>query len=195
MWPKQLAIATGRRVTVCRRLRASLCGMSQPPDSWIRIARGVLVAGTVLLAPGVVSGQTTAFVGARVIDGKGGVVDRATIIVRDGKIAAIGPAASVQVPDGAQRVDATGATIIPGFINAHGHLTAANGMRNDPAGYTREGLLRQLKTYAQYGVTTVFSLGDDQEAAFQLRNEQSSEPLGRARRMARSGSTSRLIAP
>ena len=45
----------------------------------------------------------------------------------------------------------------------------------------RDGLLRQLKTYAQYGVTTVFSLGDDQEAAFQLRNEQSSGALDRAR--------------
>src|SRR5262245_39569375 len=99
--------------------------MSQVPNRWIRIARGMLLASTVLLAPGVVSGQTTAFVGARVIDGKGGVVDRGTIIVRDGKIAAIGPAASVQVPDGAQRVDAAGATIVPGFVNAHGHLTAA----------------------------------------------------------------------
>jgi imidazolonepropionase-like amidohydrolase len=46
-------------------------------------------------------------------------------------------------------------------------------MRNDPNGYTRDNLLRQLKTYASYGVTTVFSLGDDQQAAFTLRNEQS----------------------
>ena len=41
--------------------------------------------------------------------------------------------------------------------------------------------VRQLKTYARYGVTTVFSLGDDQEAAFQLRDEQSRGPLDRAR--------------
>jgi imidazolonepropionase-like amidohydrolase len=54
-------------------------------------------------------------------------------------------------------------------------------MRNDPDGYTRENLVRQLKTYAQYGVTTVFSLGDDQEAAFQLRNEQTKGTLDRAR--------------
>jgi len=155
--------------------------MSQPLVSRTRSVGCILVASALLVAPGVVWGQTTAFVGARVIDGKGAVVERATIIVRDGKIAAVGPAASVQVPDGAQRVDATGATIIPGLINAHGHLTAANGMRNDPSGYTRDGLLRQLKTYAQYGVTTVFSLGDDQEAAFQLRNEQSSGSLERAR--------------
>jgi imidazolonepropionase-like amidohydrolase len=42
-------------------------------------------------------------------------------------------------------------------------------------------LLRQLKTYAQYGVTTVFSLGDDQEAAFQIRSEQSAGALDRSR--------------
>ncbi len=39
------------------------------------------------------------------------------------------------------------------------------------ASYTRDNLLRQLRTYAMYGVTTVFSLGDDQAAGFELRNE------------------------
>ena len=116
--------------------------------------------------------QTTAFVGARVIDGRGAVMENATIVVRDGKIAAVGPMASTTVPAGAERVDVTGATIMPGIVNAHGHLTGANGMRNDPNGYTRDNLIRQLNTYASYGITTVFSLGDDQEAAFQLRNEQ-----------------------
>jgi imidazolonepropionase-like amidohydrolase len=126
-------------------------------------------------------GQTTALVGARVIDGTGKVIESAAIVVRDGRIVAVGPASGTKIPADAQRVDLTGATILPGLINAHGHLTAARGMRNDPNGYTRENLLRQLNTYAQYGVTTVFSLGDDQEAAFQLRSEQSSGALDRAR--------------
>lgn len=128
-----------------------------------------------LIAVGAVvpaAAQTTAFVGARVIDGRGKVMENATIVVRDGKIAAVGPMASTTVPAGAERVDAKGATIMPGIVNAHGHLTGANGMRNDPNGYTRDNLIRQLNTYAGYGVTTVFSLGDDQEAAFQLRSEQ-----------------------
>jgi imidazolonepropionase-like amidohydrolase len=134
-----------------------------------------------LLLPAIASAQTTALVGGRVIDGRGKVIEQATIVVRDGKIAAVGPVKSTTVPADAQRVDVAGATIIPGFINAHGHLTGAVGMRNDPKGYTRENLVRQLKTYAQYGVTTVFSLGDDQEAAFQLRNEQTTGMLDRAR--------------
>jgi imidazolonepropionase-like amidohydrolase len=127
---------------------------------------------TALWLPLSASAQTTAFVGGRIIDGRGSVIERGTVVVRDGKIVAVGPMASTTVPAGAQQIDVANATVMPGLVNAHGHLTAAVGMRNDPNGYTRENLMRQLTTYAQYGVTTVFSLGDDQEAAFELRNEQ-----------------------
>src|SRR5687767_1749586 len=151
-------------VTVC----PSLCGLA--------VSLAILIA-----LPGAASAQTTALVGARVIDGRGKVIDSATIVVRDGKIVAVGPAARTTVPEGAQRVDVAGATIVPGFVNAHGHLAAVVGMRNVPDGYTRDNLVRQLKTYAMYGVTTVFSLGDDQEIAFQLRNEQSAGAIDRAR--------------
>ena len=122
-----------------------------------------------------------AFVGARVIDGRGGVIDRGTVVVRDGKIVSVGPSTSTAPPPGAQQIDVSGATIMPGLVNAHGHLTAAVGMRNDPNGYTRDNLVRQLNTYAMYGVTTVFSLGDDQDIAFQLRDEQASGKLHTAR--------------
>ena len=112
--------------------------------------------------------------GGRLVDGP------ADILIRGDTIEQVAKPETVQ-PGDFRIVDAGGRLLHPGLINAHGHLTAANGMRNDPAGYTRDGLLRQLKTYAQYGVTTVFSLGDDQEAAFQIRNEQSAGALDRAR--------------
>jgi imidazolonepropionase-like amidohydrolase len=140
-----------------------------------------IVSGLILITATPAAAQTTALVGARVIDGTGRVIDGGTVIVRDGKIAQVGPAASVQVPPGAERVDLTGMTLMPGIINAHGHLTNVIGMRTDPNGGTRENVLRQLKTYAQYGVTSVFSLGDEPAPAFQLRDEQSSGPLDRAR--------------
>jgi imidazolonepropionase-like amidohydrolase len=133
------------------------------------------------LTPSPASAQASALLNARVIDGRGQVLNNAAVIIRDGKIVAVGPVASTAVPADAQKIDLTGATVMPGIINAHGHLTGANGMRNDPNGYTRDNLLRQLKTYAQYGITTVFSLGDDQDAAFQLRNEQGAGPLDRSR--------------
>jgi imidazolonepropionase-like amidohydrolase len=120
-----------------------------------------------------VAAQTTAFVGGRVIDGTGRVIENGTVIVAGAKITAVGPA-TTPVPAGATRVDLKGKTILPGLVNAHGHVPATTGLRTDPASYTRDNLLRQLRTYAKYGVTTVFSLGDDQAAGFELRNENAS---------------------
>ena len=125
--------------------------------------------------------QTTALVGARIIDGRGAVIERGTIVVRNGKIAAVGPVASTDVPKDAEKIDVSGATIMPGLVNAHGHLTSAVGMRDDPNGGSRENQVRQLKAYAQYGVTTVFSLGGESEAALQLRREQDSGAFEGAR--------------
>jgi len=114
--------------------------------------------------------QSTAFVGGRIIDGTGRVIDNGTVVIEGAKITAVGPA-STPVPAGATRVDLKGKTILPGLVNAHGHVAATTGLRSDPASYTRENLTRQLRTYAMYGITTVFSLGDDQAAGFELRNE------------------------
>ena len=132
----------------------------------------VLLFGLTLTLAPAVAAQTTALVGARIIDGRGGVIERGTIVLRDGKIAAVGPVASTTVPKDAERIDVSGATIMPGLVNAHGHLSSAIGMRDDPNGASRENQLRQLRAYAQYGVTTVFSLGGESEAALQLRREQ-----------------------
>ena len=114
--------------------------------------------------------QTTAFVGGRIIDGTGKVIDTGTVVISGGKITAVGPA-SMAVPAGATRVDVKGKTLLPGLINAHGHVGNTVGLGTDKQnGYSRENLTRQLRTYAQYGVTTVFSLGDDSEGSFALRD-------------------------
>ena len=128
-------------------------------------AIALVIAALFVAAPSFVSAQTTAFVGGRILDGRGKVIERGTIVVRDGKIIAVGPVDSTTVPQGATRVDTAGATVMPGLINAHGHLTSANGMRADPNGASRDNLVRQLTTYGRYGVTTVFSLGEDQDVA------------------------------
>ena len=90
------------------------------------------------LAQGQNSG-TVALTGARVIDGTGRpAIEQATIIVAGGKIQEVGPAASVKVPAGATRVDVAGKTIVPGIINAHGHVDAAR----DSSAPVREQLAR-----------------------------------------------------
>jgi imidazolonepropionase-like amidohydrolase len=142
-------------------------------------------AAAIAIATALVSAQTPrarpiAFVGARVIDGTDRPpIDNATIVVRDGKIAEIGPAARVLAPADAQRVTLTGRTVIPGLVNAHGHVGNTEGMTQGH--YSAANVLRDLKTYAAYGVTTVFSLGDDQEAGFKARDAQNTPTLDRAR--------------
>ncbi|HET7584715.1 MAG TPA: amidohydrolase family protein [Gemmatimonadaceae bacterium] len=66
---------------------------------------------------------TVALTHVRVIDGTGAQPrENQTVIIRDGNIAAVGDAASVQVPTGAQVMDLTGKTIIPGLVMMHEHL-------------------------------------------------------------------------
>ena len=127
------------------------------------------------------SAQTTALVGARLIDGAGRVFESGTVVIEGGKITAAGPTASTVIPAGAARIDLKGKTVMPGLVNAHGHVAATRGLESNPSFYTRDNLLRQLRTYAGYGVTSVFSLGDDDAAGFALRNEQSAGQLDHTR--------------
>ncbi|MDO8677423.1 MAG: amidohydrolase family protein [Acidobacteriota bacterium] len=143
--------------------------------------RTIFLTVAVLAASIPASAQPTAFVGGRLIDGTGRVIDAGTVIIDGGKITAAGPSASTPVPAGAARVDVKGKTLMPGIVNAHGHVADTVGLRTDPASYMRDNVLRQLRTYAQYGVTTVFSLGGEQAPAFELRDEQSRGVIDRAR--------------
>ena len=124
--------------------------------------------------------HTKAFVGARVIDGTDRPpIDNATILVRDGKVQSVAPAARAQVPADAERIALQGKTVIPGIVNAHGHVGNTEGM--EQGHYSAENVARDLKTYAAYGVTTVFSLGDDQAAGIAARDSQRTPSLNRAR--------------
>lgn len=123
-----------------------------------------------------------AFVGARIVDGTGRApIEQGTILVRDGRIEAIGPSSAVRVPSGAERIDVSGKTIIPGLVNAHGHVGDTRGLKSDASFYTRDHVLGQLGLYARYGVTTVFSLGGDRQPGFELRDGQETPALSRAR--------------
>ena len=69
---------------------------------------------------------TTAIVGATVIPMTGGsaALADATVLVRDGRIVAVGPRASVTVPAGTRVIDAAGRWLIPGLADMHTHLFA-----------------------------------------------------------------------
>lgn len=135
----------------------------------------------VLLSHLASSADVRAFTNARIIDGSGSVIENGTLVIEDGRIAAIGPVAQVKPPRGATIVTAAGKTIIPGLINAHGHVSDVQGLRSAPEFYTPENVARQLGLYARYGITTVLSLGGDGPAAFRMRDEQNTPTLRRAR--------------
>jgi Tol biopolymer transport system component len=71
--------------------------------------------------------DTVAFTGARIItmknadSGEQEIIDNGTLIVNGDSITAVGPAASVSIPAGARVIDASGKTIVPGYIDAHAH--------------------------------------------------------------------------
>lgn len=127
------------------------------------------------------SGMTIALIGGRVIDGTGRApLDQADLVITDGRIAAIGASGLVKIPAGAVRVDMSGKTILPGLINAHGHLNV-DGNTQLPV---REHLLQRLQVYTDYGVTTVVSLGStgvDEFEDLKIRDEQRQGTPDRAR--------------
>ena len=124
---------------------------------------------------------TIAFIGATIIDGTDAPpLENGVLVITDGRIQTVGPRSDVTLPQDAEVVDVSGKYIMPGLINAHGHVGATIGL-NGNGGYTRNNLLRQLSLYARYGVTAVNSLGGDFGPGFRLRNEQLNNDLTRAR--------------
>ena len=162
------------RTLVCAAV-AALLSVNSP-------AHGTAVGAQILgeyYQPGVVS-LVKAFIGARLIDGTDRApIANAVIIVKDGRIVETGPLGRVTIPPTAQRVTLTGKTVIPGLVNAHGHVGNTVGM--EQGHYSAENVTRDLKTYAAYGITTVFSLGDDQAAGIAARDGQRARSLDRAR--------------
>jgi imidazolonepropionase-like amidohydrolase len=133
----------------------------------LRNAACMLLLATQAGALAAQSGPVRAFTGLTLIDGTDrAAVANATLLVRAGRIVAAGPADRVTIPAGAERIALTGRTVIPGLINAHGHVTDA---------------ARDLATYAAYGVTTVFSLGGEPPGVFAARASQATPSLTRSR--------------
>lgn len=85
--------------------------------------------------------------GARVVTMRGDeVIENGDVVVRDNRIEAVGARGSVAVPEGAEIIDVSGKTIVPGFVDTHAHLRAAYEFhRTQPWSYAAN---------LAYGVTT-----------------------------------------
>src|SRR4030095_13301163 len=104
--------------------------------------------------------SVTAYEGARLIVGDGRVIENATLVVDGARIVQVGGKADVRVPNGARLVDLAGKTVMPMIVDTHTHLST-----------TRDGLIRDLKQRAYFGVSAALSLGLDGFELLGLRNE------------------------
>ena len=104
----------------------------------------------------------------RVIDGTGAAAkEDQAVVVANGKIKSIGPAASVQAPQGAQQMDRTGYTVIPGLVGMHNHLyytdsisvQYAFGRIGQPGLFIAEIPYTAPRLYLAAGVTTMRTTG------------------------------------
>lgn len=119
------------------------------------------------------SAEITVFKNFTLIDGTGKApMAGAAMIVTDGRISWVGAARSLKAPAGAQTIDLSGKYMMPGIINLHGHLGNVVDLTQDPKFFTKDNVNSQLKTYAQYGVTTVLSMGSDQPLIYEMRAAQ-----------------------
>lgn len=87
----------------------------------------------------------------------GEILAETTVVIEGDRIVSVGPAASVEIPDGATVIDATGRTVIPGMWEMHGHLNHTSQVG---------GSLRKLAA----GITTVRDLAADVDAAVSQRD-------------------------
>ncbi|MEO8452579.1 MAG: amidohydrolase family protein [Gemmatimonadota bacterium] len=101
-----------------------------------------------------VEAPVVALMRVRVIDGTGAPArEDQTVIIRGGKIEAVGPAATVKAPPGARVIDGAGHTVIPGLIGLHDHTFYT------AAGRTLQSNYSAPRLYLAAGVTTIRTTG------------------------------------
>lgn len=105
----------------------------------------------------------TALLGGTVIDGTGaGPVVNATVLVQGAKILAVGPAAAIKVPKGANVIDVHGKFVLPGFIDCHTHITSETDQLEYYTDTNSLAALRGLQLmnfYLKSGVTAIRDVG------------------------------------
>ena len=128
----------------------------------------------VLGLPGSGMAQTTALIGATVIDGTGALeIPQGIVLVQGDRLTCIGSAADCPIPEGASRVDLSGRYITPGLVDAHVHFSQTGWIDGRPDGleapdlypyletsrYNRDHPERWHRSYLCSGITAVFDVG------------------------------------
>ena len=126
--------------------------------------------GSRAIEPGEAKGQVRVLRGATLLDGIGGRIENARVVIRDHKVAEIGiDRKEDPLPMGAQTEDLTGRFLIPGLFDSHVHLGGSGGVGSSLVERSEEREVHDLGAYLAAGVTSVVSLTDDPEGLSKLR--------------------------
>lgn len=117
----------------------------------------------------------------RLIIGDGAVIERGSVLIRDGLIAAVSTD-EISVDLNTQIIELSGKTIMPALIDAHAHLGFQSATSWGADNYSLENIIANLEQYAYYGFAAVLSAGTDPiDLALSIQNMQSRNQLGGAR--------------
>jgi imidazolonepropionase-like amidohydrolase len=120
---------------------------------------GATAADAAATQAGVAAG-TIAITGGTIIDGNGGrPMDNATVLIRGDRIAAVGPAGTVDMPADAKRFDAAGKFVLPGFIDLHVHLVYPRDGRQPSDSLSTLSALNFMEQFVDVGITSVRDVG------------------------------------
>src|SRR5437773_1830583 len=98
----------------------------------------------ILLVLSPVFAETKVLRNFTLVDGTGKPAARAmSMVIVDGRIRSVAPAAKISAPAGAESIDLAGKFVMPGIINLHGHVGATVDLAQDAKLYTRENVERQ----------------------------------------------------
>lgn len=118
-----------------------------------------------------------AILGGQLIDGTGrDPIPRGGVIVEGDRIVAAGPVSSLRIPPGASVIEADGATIMPGLIDAHVHITMTGGADLLQMSVTRSlpeivvDTIEHLAATLDGGVTAIRTVGDIGHVDIALRD-------------------------
>jgi imidazolonepropionase-like amidohydrolase/ABC-type multidrug transport system permease subunit len=118
--------------------------------------------GTRRIEPGEAKGQVRVLRGATVLDGLGGRIVNARVVIRDHRIAEVSlEDERVPLPDGAVVDDLKGRYLIPGLFDSHVHWGGSGGIGAAPVERSDDRLTHDFGATLAAGVTSVVSLTDD----------------------------------
>ncbi|UCC88144.1 MAG: amidohydrolase family protein, partial [Anaerolineales bacterium] len=112
------------------------------------------------------NGHLKALVGAKLVDGTGGApLEDVVVVIEGDRISMVGKRDTTTIPRGAEVIDVTGKTVIPGLINCHTHLCLDGSP--DPItalkqrSFTENVLIaaKHAEATLRAGITTVRDLG------------------------------------